>query len=82
MEKFIINYGTMVEDVEVEDLQEAKEIAINGMGYTGQAVVIEDEEGSEVTRSEWFGVDGSDEDNVLVQFGNTGYYQIWNDELE
>jgi len=78
--KYIINYGTMVEEVE-GTLQEAKEAAVEGMGLTEQAVVIEDVDGREVTRSEWFGIDGNDEENVLVQFGSSGYYQVWNDEL-
>ena len=81
MEKYIINYGMTTEKVK-GSLQEAKEAAIDGMGYTEQAVIIEDEDGNEITRSEWFGVDGNDEEHVLVQFGSSGYYQVWSDELD
>ena len=79
---YIIDYGLNEIKVDVEELQEAKEIAVEGMGYTGQSVTIKDKEGNEITRSEWFGVDGNDEEHVLVQIGSSGYYQTWSDELE
>ncbi len=78
--KFIIDFGTMTEEFE-GTLEEAKEQALNMMGHTERDVIIADDEGNEITRSQWFGVDGNDEEFVLEQFGSSGYYQIWSDEL-
>lgn len=82
MEKFVINYHTGVtEEVEVNDLAEAKEIAKNGIAYTQESISILDKNGEVVTESHWFGVNPSDEDCVLEEIGG-GFYQIWTDELE
>lgn len=85
MEKYIINYHTGVgnQEVEVNDLSEAKEIAKEGINYTQQNVSIEDAEGNTVTTATWYGVEPSeeDEDYVLEIIGG-GFYQIWDDELE
>lgn len=82
MEKFIINYHTGAgnEEVEVEDLNEAKEIAKEGMAYTQQNVTIETPQGEVITTSTWYGVEPSEEDYVLETIGG-GFYQLWDDEL-
>lgn len=81
MEKFTINYHTgVIEEVEVEDLQEAKRIAEEGMAYTQENVTIE-QDGEVITTSYWFPVPASDDDDVLKDFGDFGFYQVWSDEL-
>ena len=82
MKKFIIDYSNgITEKIEADSLNEVKKMAVAGMSYTCQPVIIRDNNGHEITRSEWFGVDGNDNDHVLIQFGNSGYYQVWNDDL-
>lgn len=80
-----VNFNTGVGNVTAETLEEAKQSALDGMGYTQQAIVIEDEHGNEITRSQWYGVEPSEEDyengNVLEEIGG-GFYQRWSDELE
>ena len=84
MEKYTINYHTgITEEVEVNDLDEAKEIAKEGIRYTQQNVSIESE-GTVITVSRWNGVEPSEEDiedgNVLETIGG-GFYGMWNEEL-
>lgn len=82
MEKFTINYHTgVIEEVEVEDLAEAKAIAEEGMAYTQENVTIE-QDGEVITTSYWCPVPAEDEDEVLFDFGDFGFYQPWTDELE
>lgn len=83
MAKFTIDYNTGITDeVEVTDLAEAKKIAEEGMAYTGQNVIIKDENGEAVTESRWWPhAPNPDEDFVLVQIGNEGFYEVWSDEL-
>lgn len=58
MEKFIINYNTGAgnQEVEVNNLEEAKEFAKLGMNYTQREVTIEDLDGNVVSISRWYGV--------------------------
>lgn len=81
MTKYTINYHTGVsEEVEVMDLQEAKELAYNGISYTQENVSIE-QDGEVITTAYWYGVVPSEDDEVLVEIGG-GHYQTWSDELE
>lgn len=88
MEKYIINYHTGAgnQEVEVKDLDEAKEIAEEGIRYTQMNVSIETPEGEEVTVARWSGVRPDEEDEeagiVLVEIGGEGFYLRWSDELE
>ena len=80
--KFVINYHTGVKDVvEVNSLEEAKQIAVEGMTYTQQKVTIEQEDGEVLATSYWFGVAPDEDDAVLARFGDYGFYQLWDDEL-
>lgn len=82
MKKYVINYHTGVTNVvEVDSLQEAKEIAQDGMTYTQENVTIETEDGEVITKSRWYGAAPDEDDQVLMQFGDYGFYQIWIDEL-
>ncbi|MCY1103766.1 hypothetical protein [Shouchella clausii] len=82
MKKFNINYHTGVEkEVEVADLQEAKEIAKEGIAYTQANVTIETLDGEVLATSRWYGVEPEENDEVLEQIGSYGFYQTWDDEL-
>ncbi|MED4352196.1 hypothetical protein P9265_07585 [Schinkia azotoformans] len=81
MEKYIINYHTgVMKQVEVESLNEAKEIAKEGIAYTQENVTIESEGGEVITAANWYAVEPEEDDEVLVQVGG-GFYQVWTDEL-
>lgn len=78
MEKFTINYGTgVVEVVEVETLEEAQTIAVDSMSYTQESVKIE-QNGEVVATSTWYGVAADEENEVLADFGEYGFYAEWN----
>lgn len=86
MNKFKINYHTGIEEeVEVADLQEAKEVAQKGIAYTQANVTIETLDGEVLATSRWYVVEPTEEDIedglVLEQIGSYGFYQTWDDEL-
>lgn len=81
MRKFIINYHTgVMNEVEVNDLNEAKEIAKEGIGYTQEKITIETLDGDVITTARWYGTQPQDDDEVLEIVGG-GFYQTWDDEL-
>lgn len=79
--RYIINYGTGVkEEVEVNDLEEVKEIADEGSAYTQKDYWIEDVKGNELARRRWWGVafdENECEDEDPIRFGSYGYYSDW-----
>lgn len=80
MEKYYLNFHTVPKElVEVEGLDEAKQIAEEKMAYTQQPVTIEDLDGNIVAISRWWGyAPGEDEEDlVLTQFGDYGFYSNW-----
>lgn len=83
MEKYFINYHTGAgnQEVEVVDLNEAKEIAKEGINYTQQNVSIENLKGEVITIARWYGVKPNEDDWSLEEIGG-GFYQLWSDELE
>lgn len=81
MEKFTINYHTGIKEiVEVYDLDEAKQVAKEGIGYTQEKISIE-QDGEVITTANWYGVEPGEEDAVLETISG-GFYQLWTDELE
>lgn len=82
MEKYFINYhtGTGNQTVNVYDLNEAKEIAKEGITYTQENITIETLDGEVITTSRWWGVSPNEDDIVLEVIGG-GFYSIWDDEL-
>ncbi|PGL78091.1 hypothetical protein CN931_24085 [Bacillus sp. AFS054943] len=81
MEKFIVNYHTGVtEEVEVNDLNEAKEVAKEGIAYTQEKITIETLDGGVITTAYWYGVSPQEDDDVLENVSG-GFYQKWSDEL-
>ncbi|PIE91689.1 hypothetical protein CO726_30835 [Bacillus fungorum] len=81
MEKYIVNYHTgITEEVEVNDLNEVKEIAQKGIAYTQEKITIETLDGEVITTAYWYGVSPQEDDAVLETVGG-GFYQTWSDEL-
>ena len=82
---YMIRYNTGAGDEEVNGtLDEAKAIADDGAAYTQQDIVIEDEDGNEVARRVWYGVELTDEymtddEDKYITFGSFGFYAPWND---
>lgn len=77
---YVINYNTGVVEKVEGTLEEVKQRAYEGMAYTGHSVNIEDEEGTVVSQSVWWGVLPEEHDEVLVQIAN-GFYQEWEDNF-
>lgn len=82
MKKFVINYHTGVKnEVTANDLEDVKQIALEGIAYTQENVSIEDTEGNVLTVARWYSVEPEEDDQILTQIGNYGFYQLWEDEL-
>jgi len=80
MKTFAINYNTGAGDqtVEVDSLDEAKEIAKEGIAYTQQDVTITEMDGIELSRARWYGIEPAEDEDILEAFGG-GYYAAWQD---
>lgn len=83
--KFHVCYGTGAGDFETEGtLEEAKVAADKGAAYTQQDIRITDEDGNEVSRRRWCGVQYDpdaveDTEDEVIQFGSFGHYAAWID---
>lgn len=80
-----IRYGTGAGDEEiVGTLDDAKRAADDGAAYTQTDIVIEDDDGNEITRRRWYGVElteddmTADEDEYII-FGSFGFFAPWDD---
>lgn len=80
MTTYTINYQTGITEEVQGTLEKAKQAAIDGMEYTQENVLIQ-LEGETVTTSRWYGTEPEDDDSVLVQYADYGFYQTWDDEL-
>lgn len=79
---YIINYHTGAGNEHAATLDEAKRIADEGAAYTQQPIVIEDEDGREITRRPWWNVAYNGDvfpENNPICFGHYGYYGDWTD---
>ena len=79
---YYIKYHTGAGDETAASIDEAKRIADDGAAYTQQSITIEDEDGNEITRRPWWGVEydpDETEDTVdeIISFGKFGYYGAW-----
>ena len=80
-----IRYGTGAGDEEIiGTLDDAKRAADDGAAYTQIDIVIEDEDGNEITRRRWWGVELTDEymtddEDKYITFGSFGFYAPWDD---
>ncbi|TCL43205.1 hypothetical protein [Harryflintia acetispora] len=78
---YYINYHTGAGDNNAETLEQAKVLADQGAAYTQQPITIHDEDGEEVARRNWFGVEYNAEDDQEtmdpITYGSFGYYGDW-----
>lgn len=85
MEKYFINYHTGAgnQTVNVYDLDEAKEMAQEGIRYTQENVTIEDESENVIAITRWYGIRPEswehEEGLVLEEIGG-GYYSMWEEQ--
>ena len=77
--KYNVRYNTGAGDeLGIETLDEAKRIADEGAAYTQCDIVIEDEDGEEITRRIWYGVKPDEDEENIINFGDFGFYADWN----
>lgn len=85
MPQYAINYHTGAAPTvgQFPDLAAAKAAALDAAGYTQQNITIYDQDGQQVAQAVWIGNDADqvEPEIVLVRFGTSGYYQLWDDEL-
>lgn len=75
---YTINYHTGAGNFEFNgDLEGAMVSADEGAAYTQQPIIIEDANGEEVARRDWYGVTPENEGDDIIQFGDYGYYGEW-----
>lgn len=80
-----INYQTgagnvLLEWTECDDLEEVMEMAEDGVCFTQESVKIEKYDGDEyvtVAKLPWYGCAAGDEDEVVIDYGEYGYYGPW-----
>lgn len=76
---YYINYNTGAGNDTADTLEEAKRIADDGACYTQHPIVIEDEDGNEVSRRSWYGAKYNADDDCVdpILFGSFGFYSDW-----
>lgn len=82
VESFYIEYFTGAGNkVVTGSIDDAKRAAADGMRYTQQDVVICEgdhyEDDNLLISSAWNGIEATDEDDVLVTYGDFGFYSEW-----
>lgn len=81
---YTVNFNTGAGNQEANTLEEAKQLAVEGISYTQENITIE-KDGEAITTARWYGVEPSEEDYeagiVLEEIGG-GHYALWSDELE
>nr|DAW81127.1 MAG TPA: hypothetical protein [Caudoviricetes sp.] len=75
--KYFIDYHTGVTEEIEGTLEDAFAAAEEGMAYTQENVTIESENSTEKYISHWYGVVPEEDDMVLMQFGDYGFYCAW-----
>jgi hypothetical protein len=76
---YTILYHTGAGDIDgIEEIEEAMSKADKGVAYTQAPITIEDTDGNEVARREWFGLlSGIQEYQDPISFGDFGFYGDW-----
>ena len=77
---YYINYQTGAGNDTAGTLDEAKRLADEGAAYTQQPITIEDEDGNEVSRRAWCGVEYNEDEYYCedpIRFGTFGFYGDW-----
>jgi hypothetical protein len=79
-ETYILKSGQWEGRIDAKDLDEAKEIADENISYNQASMVICDAEGSALCSRTWVGcLDGIEDNENPIQYGDYGYYADWQD---
>lgn|GEM_PF-864274 len=76
MKQLFIDFNTGAGNGWADTLEEAMELAEEGLAYTQQPVTVYDGE-REVARLPWYGVEPEEGEVVTAHFGNYGFYGEW-----
>jgi hypothetical protein len=81
MENFTLVSGMWQEEIKVTGLDEAMKIADENIGYNQESMKILDEEGECVAIRRWCSsLEGIEDCENPVQYGEFGYYDDWSNE--
>ena len=81
MEKYLINFHNgITEEIEVNNLEEARYETTKRMTYTQEKVTIETLDGEVLQTSYWYGTTATEDDDVLFFIGDFGFYSSWTDQ--
>ena len=78
-ENFTVNWNNGLKENIHGTLDEVKSYADEMSSYTQCDIKIENENGEEVLRRIWYGVEAEEEDNErsIIKFGSFGFYDEW-----
>ena len=78
--KFLIDYQTGAGNEEAATIEEAKALAVEGLAFTQESVIIRDLETNEsVAKLPWYKTAAEEDDEVTESFGDLGFYGVWID---
>lgn len=78
MKKYYVNFGTGVGNKEVKTIQEGIDYVEKNLSYTQKRIEIRRLEDDEVViYLPWWGVKAEEDDIVICDFGNYGFYGDW-----
>lgn len=63
-------------------LEEGKKEAYEMIAYSKENIYLLDEDGEVIAYSKWYGVKPSENDEVLYQFGDFGFYTNWKEDFK
>jgi len=78
MKEYYVNFGTGAGNCKIEGyLSDALASAVNNATYTQESIKIElDDE--VVAVLPWYGVEATEDDEVMIDYGTFGFYGAWN----
>lgn len=81
---YFINFHTGTGNMYGKNLTEAKSMADRNAGFTQRNISIENSDGKEICRRNWYGVEYNKEEDDCedpILFGTFGFYGDWTDDL-
>ena len=76
MTKYYVDFGTGAGNKGFDSLKEAMEYAEENCSYTQESIKIL-EDGEQRAVLPWYGVKAEEDDEVIVNFGDFGFYGSW-----
>lgn len=81
MKKFIVDYGTGIENVfEADFVEDILDDIDETITYTNNSVIVKDENGREVARRDFYSVAYDENEDCCenpIDFGSFGFYDDW-----